>query len=485
LLGVSYFGWRSLRPHTKSPTRKVMLAVLPFDNLSGDREQDYFSDGLTEEMIAQLGGLDPQRLGVIARASAMQYKHSPKGATQIGRELGVDYILEGSVRREARRARVTAQLIQVSDQTHLWTQSYERELRDLLTLQKDVAGAIAQQIRLKLSAETHARLASTREVNPEAHEAYLKGLYFWNKFTVEGFLKSKDYFQLAIDKDPEYAPAYAGLAASHALLGQFGVLPSQEAYPRSKTAATRAIGLDEKVSFAHSQLGFIGMFYDHDWAMAEREFRRAIEINPSDANAHEGYAFYFVVRGLLDQAEVEIQRAHELDPLSLVINSDVGYVQLFARQYDRALRQLQQTLEMDAHFSPTHWVLAQVYEAKGLFKEANSEDLKTAASASSANASSWIAEVQRAYDTSGWKGSRRKRVELMFAWKAKGKYCPPYGLAIAYIQLGEKQKALDWLEKAAEEHFYLMVFVRADPRFDSLRDEPRFQTLLRRMDLPP
>lgn len=466
-----------------APQGKVMLVVLPFENLSRDPEQEFFSDGMTEEMITQLGGLEPQRLGVIARASAMQYKHSTKSAAQIGGELGVDYLLEGSARRAGGRVRITAQLIQVRDETHVWAESYEGDLRDILKLQREVAAAVAREIQLKLTPQQQARLGQTRPVNPEAHEAYLKGCFFWNKFTVEGLLRSQEYFKEAIDKDREYAPAYAGLATSYALQGNLSVLPPQEAYPKSKAAAARAIQLDETVSLAHSALGWPTMFYDRDWAGAEREFKRAIEINPSNAGAHQGHAFCFVVREQFDQALVEIQRAREFDPLSLIINSDVGFVEVFARQYDQALKQLQRTLEMDPNFPPTHSVLSYVYEAKGLFREANAEDLK--AGDFLRRNSSWVAEIQKAYDTSGWKGSWRKRLELMLAAQAKGEHIPPYWLAMTYIRLGERQKALGWLEQAVEERFYLVVFLKVDPQFDSLRDEPRFHALLRRIGLPP
>ncbi len=441
-----YFIWQ--RWHTRgAPQGKVMLVVLPFENLSRDPEQEFFSDGMTEEMITQLGGLEPQRLGVIARASAMQYKHSTKSAAQIGGELGVDYLLEGSARRAGGRVRITAQLIQVRDETHVWAESYEGDLRDILKLQREVAAAVAREIQLKLTPQQQARLGSTRPVNPEAHEAYLKGRFFWNKFTVEGLLRSQEYFQQAIDKDREYAPAYAGLATSYALQGNLSVLPPQEAYPKSKAAAARAIQLDETVSLAHSALGWVTMFYDRDWAGAEREFKRAIEINPSNADAHQGHAFYFVVREQFDQALAEIQRAREFDPLSLIINSDVGFVEVFARQYDQALKQLQRTLEMDPNFPPAHWVLSYAYEAKGLFREANAEDLK--AGALVRRNSSWVAEIQTAYDTSGWRGSWRKRLELLLAARSKGEHIPPYWLAMTYIRLGERQKALAmWFRRA-------------------------------------
>jgi TolB-like protein len=479
-----YFVRQRTGIHVRAPNRRIMLAVLPFENLAGNPEQEYFSDGLTEEMIAQLGGLDPQRLGVIARASAMRYKHSPKGAAQIGRELGVDYILEGSVRREAGRARVTAQLIQVSDQTHLWAQSYERDLRDILVLQKDVAGAIAEQIRLRLSAETHARLASTRAVSPEAHEAYLKGLYFWNKFTVEGFLKSKDYFQLAIDQDPGYAQAYAGLAASYSILGHMGVLSPREAYLKARAAAMKALEIDEAFSEAHGQLGWEKLLYERDWSGAEREFRRAIELSPSNANARDGLSMYLAALGRVDEAVAEIRRARDLDPLSLVINGDVAFVLYFARQYDLALEQLQKTREMDPNFPLTYWFLALVYEARGMQEEAYQMYMRTTALAVPSG-QEWRVAVEQAHATGGWRAAWLKAADLCQHDRRGEKWPIAYQMAEYFLRVGDKRQALDWLLKAADERFYLIAFAKVDPRFDALRSDPRFNELLRRVGLPP
>jgi TolB-like protein len=475
-------GYRFIAPVSR-PTGKVMLAVLPFDNLSGDPEQEYFSDGLTEEMIAQLGNLDPQRLGVIARATAMQYKHTNKGAKQIGQELGVDYLLEGSVRREAGRARVTAQLVQVADQTHVWAQSYERDLRDILVLQRDVAGAIAQQIRLTLNADTRARLASTRPVDPEAHEAYLKGLYFWNKFSIPALNKSLEYFQQAIDKDPGYAQGYAGLAASYGILGNFGVLPPREAYPKAKAAAKKALEIDEGLSEAHSQLGWETLFYERDWTGAEREFRRAIELNPSNAIARDGLAMYLAALGRLDGAVAEIRRARDLDPLSLVINGDLGMILFFARQYDQALDHLQKTREMDPSFPPTYLHMGHAYEAKGMPEEAYQMYLKSITL--SGGSQKFRAALEQAHAEGGWRGAWQKAIDLVRQLQARGEYPDAYGVAERYMSLGDKNQALDWLLKAADERTFMVVFAKVDPRFDGLRSEPRFAELLRRIGLPP
>jgi len=483
LVGAGYFGWRSFRPHAKSPTGKVMLAVLPFDNFSGNPEQDYFSDGMTEEMIAQLGNLDPQRLGVIARASAMQYRHSTKGVAQIGRELGVDYILEGSVRRQGGRVRITAQFIQVSDQTHLWAESYERDERDILALQRDVAAGIAQQIEIKLTPQQRARLASTRPVDREAHEAYLKGLYLWNKFNIPALKKSLEYFQQAIDRDPGYAQAYVGQSASYAILGNLGALPVPEAYPKAEAAVKKALEIDEGLSEAHAQLGFETLFYERAWAQAEREFRRAIALNPSSAIAHEGLSIYLAALGRFDEALAEIKRARDLDPLSLVINGDVGTVLFFARQYDRALEHLQRTREMDPNFPPTYWHMARVYEVKGMQEEAYQMYLK-----SLTLQEGWPAlraVLQQGHAKGGWRRAWQNAADLSRPYYGRRQDCGAYRLADYYVRLRDKRRALDWLLKAADERAYLVVFAKVDPHFDGLRSDPRFAELLRRIGLPP
>jgi TolB-like protein len=291
-----------------------MLAVLPFQNLSGDAEQDYFSDGMTEEMITQLGSLDPQRLGVIARTSAMSYKHSTKGVDQIGRELGVSYILEGSARREGGRVRITAQLIQVRDQSHVWAAEYDRGLQSVLGIQTEVASAIGDEVRLKLTPAQRANRANLRVVNPEAYEAYLKGRYFMEKWTEEGTRVGREYFQQALQKDPNYALAYAGLADSY-VWGRTG-LPPGEAVERAKEASTKALQLDDTLGEPHAALAQIKFTHDWDWAGAETEFKRAIELNPNDTNVLHMYSHYLLSMGRIDESYAISTRALQHDPVS-------------------------------------------------------------------------------------------------------------------------------------------------------------------------
>jgi len=481
VVGMGYFGWRKLRPEAKPPAGKIMLVVLPFDNFSGDPGQEYFSDGLTEEMIAQLGGLDPQRLGVIARASAMQYKHSGKGAAQIGRELGVDYILEGSVRREGGRARVTAQLIQVSDQTHLWAQSYERDLGHILALQSEVAQAIAHQIEIKLTPQQRARLASTRSVNPEAHEAYLKGIYFWNKFTNPNFHKSVEYFREAIEKDPAYAPAYAGMAVSYANLVEFGE-PPNDFYQKSEAAARKAIEIDETSSQAHAVLSWALVYYHHDWSAAEREFRRALELNPSNADARTYYARFLAALGRHNEAREQIERARQTDPVFLAINVVLAHVLFYARQYDAALAQLAKMREMDPNFPPTYWTLAHVYEALGKNDEACQYMLKTFDLGS--GHVPWFAHLEQVRVRSGWRAAWEQWIQGFLEAQARAEYVQPFPLVEAYLNLGRDAEALQWLRRAADLRDIEIVFLKVDPRFDRLRSNPRFDEIVRSLNFP-
>ncbi len=286
-------------PRPDPAPKKILLAVLPFENLSGDSQQEYFSSGLTEEMITQLGNLEPNRLGVIARTSAMQYKGARKDTRQIRRELGVDYILEGSVRREGDRVRITAQLIQVKDQTHLWAKDYDRNLRDILALQSDVASSIAREIKLKLTSEETARLANIPALNPDAYELYLKGRYFWNKRTEDGFIRAIKYFEQATVLDPNYAQPYAGSADAYALLGSMPnfEISRGEAMPKAKAAALKALQLNDSLAEAHTSLAFVEMQYEWDWPGSEKEFERALELNPNYATAHQWYAVWLVAKG--------------------------------------------------------------------------------------------------------------------------------------------------------------------------------------------
>jgi len=489
---MAHFAWQRYWTRANSPSRKIMLAVLPFENLSADREQEYFSDGLTEEMITQLGRMHPERLGVIARTSAMQYKNTQKRTDQIGRELGVDYILEGSVRlsrpeasggpkgRAGTRVRISAQLIQVSDQTHLWAESYERDLRDILALQTEVARAIANQIRVKLTPQHQARLANLHPVNPEAYELYLKGRHFWNTRSREGLQKAIEHFERAIKKEPNYALAYAGLADSYILLGPNNVRPPKEVYPQAQAAAVKALEMDETLAEAHTSLAFVKLLYEWNGQEAEKEFQRAMELSPNYPTSHHWYAYALASLGRMDEALGEIKRAQELDPLSLTINSDVAQILFFAGRYDEGIEQCRRTLDLDPNFGPAYWYLGLLYEEKGMEKEAAAAFLKQARLAG--GSAETATALEKASQAQGIKGYWRKLLEL---WKKKSKEGTPpaFNWAVACARAGDKDQALKHLEMAYRERHPSMVFVKVEPVFASLRSDPRFADLLRRIGL--
>jgi TolB-like protein/Tfp pilus assembly protein PilF len=365
-----YAAWKLLATRAIPSQEKVMLGVMPFENLSGDPEQEYFSDGMTEELIAQLGSLQPGKLGVIARTSAMTYKRGNRDIRQIGNELKVDYVLEGSVRREGDRVRITAQLIQVSDQTHLWSESYERGTQNTLDVQTDVARNIARVLALKLLPAERTSRTTDAAISSDAHDALLKGRYLWNKGRSDDIEKSIGFYNQALELAPDYAPALAGLADSYILLGMYYTIPPMDAYSKARQAAKQAIELDDGLAEAHTAMGTIRFRFDWGWADAEAEFKRAIELNPSYGRAHHDYAWFLVARERFDEAMNEIKRAQELDPLSPLANSDVGWVYLRARRYDDAINQIERTLELAPEFASAQACLERAYRLKGMNKEA-------------------------------------------------------------------------------------------------------------------
>lgn len=474
-----FWSMREPRPPALS-AGKVMLAVLPFENLSATPDQDYFSDGLTEEMIARLGQLEPARLGVIARTSAMTYKGSNKDIRVIGRELGVDYVLEGSVRREADRVRITAQLIKVSDQTHLWAESYDRTSAGALTIQGEVASRIASSLAIELLPALGDKPVAAA-TTPEAHDAYLKGRYLWNKGATAGIKKSIEYFEQAIEKDPRYALAYAGLADSYRLAGMYNIIRPREALPRSGAAAARAVELDETCAEAHAALGSFRFWFEWNWAEAEREFRRAIELNPSYGPAHHDYAWFLVVMGRMDEGVAEMRRAQELDPLSPLANADVGWVYLRARRYDEAIEQMKRTLELEPNSHSAESCLEQAYLYTGRYTEAL-EAARNSMTRAGASAEE-VKAIDHADPKEAVRNVQRWRLKRRLKAAAKNNLSA-YGFATLYAGLGEKEQAFDWLEKAFEERDLMLVSIKADPVYDSLRTDGRFDRLLSRMGFP-
>jgi TolB-like protein/DNA-binding winged helix-turn-helix (wHTH) protein/Flp pilus assembly protein TadD len=483
LIVVAFFAWLSDGPQSPSSVDRVMLAVLPLDNMSGNSEDEYFSTGLTEEMITYLGRLDPEQLGVIAHTSTKPYKDSHKSVAQIGEELHVDYVLEGSVRREDDRVRVTGQLIDVRDQTHLWAETYDRDLAKVFAIQSEIAARIAGSLRLKLLSKTPSMLASGEARNGPVHEAYLKGRYFSELATERGFRKGIDYFTQAIEQNPSYAPAYAGLAGCHCQLGGHGMELERprKTLSKSKAAALKALELDGSLAEAHAVLGVIRLKYDWDWSGAEQAFKRAIDLNPSYAQAHLWYSLYFEVLGRSEEAINEARLALDLDPLSLKANVNLASQFYQARQYDRAIEQLKRGLELKPNFWGAHWLLGDTYERKGMYEKAISE-LKQAVILSGNNPGP-LGSLGYTYALSGQREqalSLRNQLKLL----AGERYVSPFNIALISIGLGEADLALEWLERAYEERSRSVVWLKVEARCDSLRSAPRFIALLDRIGFP-
>jgi TolB-like protein/DNA-binding winged helix-turn-helix (wHTH) protein/Flp pilus assembly protein TadD len=477
LLVTSLAAWR-LHPWSRPPSAIRSLAVLPLESLSGDASQDYFADGMTDELISDLGQISALR--VISRTSVMAYKRARKPLPQIARELNVDAVVEGTVLRSGDQVRVTAQLIDASSDKHLWSQSYEGELRDTLGLQSQVARAIADQIRINLNSQEQSALKTVRTVNPEAYESYLKGRYFWNKRTADGLKVALAYFNQAIDEDPKYAQSYSGLADTYALLGdwQYAAMTTKEALPKAKAAAIKALELDSGLGEAHNSLAFCLDGFDWNFDSAGKEFRRAIELNPGYATAHHWYAWHLGLLGRYDEAIVEMRKAESLDPLSIIINADLAELLVLAHSYDESIRQSRKTLEMDPSFALAHNQLGQAYLQKQMHNEAIAELQK--AVQLSAGSSTCMANLARAYAASG-KTSEATKLLVDLKKRSTPTYSHASEIAVIYAALGDKNQAMAWLEKGFEERFNPGVLLR--PGFDPLRSDPRFQELVRRIGL--
>jgi TolB-like protein/DNA-binding winged helix-turn-helix (wHTH) protein/Flp pilus assembly protein TadD len=475
---ATFAAWK-IHSRNRSASAIHSLAVLPLESLSNDASQDYFADGMTDELISDLGQISALR--VISRTSVMAYKHARKPLPQIARELNVDAIVEGTVLRSGDQVRITAQLIDAAADKHLWSQSYEGELKDTLALQNQVARAIADQIRINLNPQEQAALKSAKVVNPEAYQAYLKGRYFWNKRTPDALKVALAYFNQAINEDPTYAQAYSGLADTYALLGdwQYGVMTPKEALPKAKAAAIKALELDSTLSEAHNSLAFCFDAFDWDLESAGKEFQRAIELNPGYATAHHWYAWHLSLLGQYDQAIEEMRKAKSLDPLSLIINADLAELLVIAHFYDESIIQSRKTIEMDPNFALAHNQLAQAYLQKHMNAEAIAELQK--AVELSAGSPTCIANLARAYAASG---RNSDAVKLLSELKnhSNGGYSDAAEVSMVYAALGDKDQAMHWLEIGYEQRFNPGVLQRLG--FDPLRSDPRFQDMVRRIGFP-
>ena len=470
-----------VRPRTVN-TDRAMVAVLPFENLTGDPAQEYFSDGLTEEMIAQLGHTDPQHLGVIARTSVMRYKNTKEQTDQIGHELGAQYILEGSVRRDADKMRITAQLTQTKDQTRLWSHQYDRTPNSLLSLQDEIAQEISDAIQQTLgdhkTADTVHASAAPSPKSYEAYDLYLKGRYFWNKRTADGFERAAECFNQAIAKDPQYALAYAGLADTYALMSAYTFAPPAEFIPKARAAALKALQLDEQLAEAHVSLAVIAQGYDWDWQTAEKEYRRAIELDPNYATAHHWYAENLALQGRFDEAFSEMDRARKLDPLSLIVATDNGVFLYFSRQYERAIEQFRAVLDMEPGFSRAHMVMS-AYVEKGKFAEA----IADAGEWQRRDDNEWSrALLAYVYGRAGRDADARRELERAKKMSARPAF-DPLPIALAYIGLKDKDQAFAWLNSAVANRSPSLAALKVDPIYDSLRSDPRFAALLHHVGL--
>ena len=476
-LNVGSLRGRLLGRSSAPPIRS--LAVLPLQNLSGDPSQEYFADAMTEALITDLAQISALR--VISRTSTMRYKGTDKPLPEIARELGVQAIIEGSVLRAGDQVRIRAQLIDAANDTHLWAQTYDRDLRDVLAVHRDVAQAVAGEIRIKLSPQEAARLGSRKPVNPEAYDAYLRGRYYWNKRTVEDFRKSIEFFKRAIELGPAYAPAYAGLADAYNLLGSYGAIPIKESHPRARAAAMNALEIDEQLGEAHASLATIIADYYWDWAETEKEFKRAIQLSPNYAVGHYWYANYLMFMGRLDEALTQARRAEELDPLNPIVPTYVASVLYEARRYEEAITELRRVLLISPDFVPAHTSIGLVYIQKHMFAEAVAE-FRQALSVNKDDPRS-LAYTGYALGAAGKLAEARKIRNELQRLSAQ-RYVSAYEMAVANIGAGYNDRALDWLEKGYEERNWYLGGLRVEPLWDPLRSHPRFQDLLRRMNFP-
>ena len=454
-------------------SRPIMLAVLPFQNFSGDTSQDYFSDGLMEEMIAQLGKLNGNQLGVIARTSSMAYKHTTKDVGQIGRELGVHYVVESSVRRDGDQVRITVQLIRVKNQVHLWANSYDREVTHSIAVQEEVAREVAQQIKVNLDRSKPVQ----GPLNPVANDAYLKGRYFFNQYTENGLSQAASYFNQALAVDPKFAAAYAGLSESYTFLVITNAIPPQEGWPKVRNAAQKAVELDGALSDGRLNLAHFRM-HMWDWKDAEADFQRAIVLNPSSEKAHRWYAAYLCSLGRHQESVKEIKQSRGLDPLSSIANAEVVRALYYARQYDEAVEEGRKAELVDPEFPRTHFWLGRVYAQLGK----NFEALSEAQRAGSPESMVRMTEVAYASARAGKTEQARALVRDLQERSKRG-YVPAYDLAVVHLALGENETALQWLQKAYDQHDWAVIVLAVEPRLDPLRSDPRFQLLLHKVGL--
>jgi TolB-like protein/DNA-binding winged helix-turn-helix (wHTH) protein/Tfp pilus assembly protein PilF len=471
--------WRGHTLRRVRPPQIESLAVLPLLNLSGDPQQEYFADGMTDELTTTLSRISVLR--VTSRTSAMEFKGTKKTVAEIAKELNVDALVEGSVTRSGNRVRVTAQLIEARTDSHLWANEYERDLRDALTLQDEVARDIANEIRVKLTPEERTRLAAARPIDPETNEAYLKGRYYYSKLSAEGFKEALKCYQLAVARDANYAPAYVGIGASYEGLGIWEQLAPEEAASKSRAALEKALTLDDTLGEAHAILGHIHFLWDWDWAGAEREYKRALEVGPPSSMIKIRYAIFLVSMGRKAEAIEQIKEAHVIDPVSLMSNNLFGFIYYLSHDFDQAIDQYRKTLTLYPDAENAHLYLSRSYEQRGMYLQAFREYPREERFTGTTEAAA--AAQQQVFEKSGWRGFWQKELEAALE-ESRREYVSSELIAEIYARLGEKDKALASLEKAYRERSHNMAFIKVEPTLGSLQPDPRFQAILRRMNLP-
>jgi TolB-like protein/Tfp pilus assembly protein PilF len=479
LSGVGAFFW-SGKPAADAITS---IAVLPLANLSGDPQQDYFADGMTEALINELGRISALR--VISRSSVARYKEKKESVARIARDLDAGAVLEGAVLSEGGRVRVTVQLIGAKPERQLWAERYEQEISSVLVLQREVARAIAAQVRAKLTPREHALLSRARPVDPQAYEAYLRGRYHWNKASAQGLLKARESFEEAIGKDPQFAPAYAGLADTYAWSQRWAVpniTSPRDIFAKARSAALKALELDDSLAEAHATLAYIKEAYDWDWPGAEEQYRRAIELNPNLAPARHWFALYLTTLRRFDEAFAQLKLAEQLDPHSRPIKRAVGNLYYWQGDSDRAIAQWQMMLELEPDFPHANYMLALAYTQKGMYRKAIEANQKFGEATGHTPRS--LAILAHGYGKAGDEGQALKLINHLVE-RANHEFVSGFDMAIAYMGVGDRNEALRWLETAFEARDQGLTLVNRAPFwFDALRPDPRFQDLLRSMQLP-
>jgi len=460
-----------------SQARIESIAVLPFANLSNDPKTEYLSDGITESLINSLSQLP--NLAVMSRNTVFRYKGQATDSQKVGRDLHVRAILTGRLIQTGDELMISVSLEDVQNSRQIWGEQYNRKLSNLVTVQQEIAGDIYGRLRPRLAGEEKKLLAKRPTENAEAYQLYLQGLFYWNKWTQADFKKAADYFSQAVQKDPGYALSYAGLADSYSLLGDAGYLPPSEAWPKAKTAAMQALDIDDSLGEAHTSLGLVKEHFEWDWAGAEKEFKRAIELNPNLATAHHWYGDYLTNMGRFDEGIAETKKAQELDPLSLIINTTMGWQFYVAGRNENAVEQLRKVLDIDPKFSPARRILEEVYAHMGKHKEAVAEREKAL---SLSGGPELAASIEEDFTKSGYKGVLQSWLDGLTEL-SKHSYVSSYSIAESYMRMDQKQKAFEWLEKAYEEHDSGLVSLAVEPMFENIRPDPRFKEILRRMKL--